>query len=592
MHLLPVLGALAEKRRGEPLAIIGVHSAKFDGEQSPDRVKAAVERYGLDHPVVVDRGMAIWDSYGIQAWPTVVLIRPDGRVAASIPGEVGLDALDRAVGELMAQARKDGTLGSQQLLPPRVAQPDPGVLAFPGKVLAAADGRIFVSDSRHHRVLVLGHDGRVLLVIGSGTRGRREGSFHDAELDDPQGLALDAGRGILYVADGGGQTIWAADLAQRTLSVAAGTGRLGEAPLGGTARPAAAVDLRTPWDLALAGRQLFVAMAGAHQIAVVDLDAATIARYAGNGRESIADGSPRAASFAQPSGLSLDGDTLYVADSESSAVRALDLRNGETRTLVGTGLFDWGDRDGPIELRMLQHPLAVAASPGGLWVADSYNGKIKRFSPGLDSLTTVLADAAGLPLLGPAGLSVEPDGSLLVADTDRSRLLRLAPGAREAAVLPVRFEAAPAVVAGAAPVARARAAGPERALGDLRLPEGRSTLALAITAPDGFAYSEGTPWSVALSGEGDLEVAEPAPSGDAKAGGVIALSVPLVLRPNTEGSKGVLHAVVRAVVCDSPRHRACYPVREAFRAAVSAGPATGPLSLPLSAPAAARASRR
>src|SRR5208283_4639653 len=108
MHMLPVLGALAEKRIGQPLAIIGVHSAKFDNEKVPSHVRAAVARYGIDHPVVVDNEMAIWDRYGVQAWPTLVLIRPNGRIAGAVPGEITLGMLDHAVKEIMADAKADG----------------------------------------------------------------------------------------------------------------------------------------------------------------------------------------------------------------------------------------------------------------------------------------------------------------------------------------------------------------------------------------------------------------------------------------------------------------------------------------------------
>ncbi len=582
--MLPVLGALEEKRLGQPIAVIGVHSAKFDGEKDPAHVRAAVARYGIDHPVVVDADMALWDRFGVQAWPTLVLIRPDGRIAGAIPGEVPLEVLDRAVGRILDGARQDGTLAAMQALPPRRAEADAGALAYPGKVIAAA-GRIFVSDSRHHRVLELGHDGRILETLGSGERGRQPGSFADAQLDDPQGLALDEHAGLLYVADARGQTIWRADLKARTLVPVAGTGALRTGPFGGSENALRAA-LRTPWDLALSGHTLYVAMAGSHQICALDVDTGEIARFAGNGRETLADGPASFASFAQPSGLALHGDTLYVADGESSAIRAVDLPDREVKTIVGTGLFDWGDREGLLGPQMLQHPLAVAWSKQGLCVADSYNGKIKCFDPRFTELTTVLADAEGLPLQGPAGLAVEADGSLLVADTDRSRLLRLPPGAATAQALPVRtVEQATVAATPEASAAPARAL-PARELPAMALPEGARSLQVDLVAPDGFAFSEGAPWAIELDAAGSLRPLETALQGEAAAGARIDVPVALAA-----AGPGTLRARVHASVCDAVNHAACYPVRETFALAVTPGGASGTaaLALPLSAPAGARA---
>ncbi len=580
MHMLPVLGALAEKRAGQPLAIIGVHSAKFDNEKVPAHVRAAVARYGIDHPVVVDNDMAIWDRYGVQAWPTLVLIRPNGRIAGAVPGEVTLGMLDHAVTEIMKDAKADGSLGTTQLLPPHVAKPDPGLLAYPGKVIAARDGRIFISDSRHHRVLELGHDGRVIETIGSGELGRQAGAFASARLDDPQGLAFDSAGETLYIADGRGQTIWKADLRAKTLAVLAGSGKLGEGPLGGDEN-ALEAELRTPWDLALDGQKLYIAMAGAHQLAVLDLGHGTLARFAGNGRETLVDGTGPFSSFAQPSGLTIHDETMYVADSESSAIRAVDLRSGETKTLVGTGLFDWGDKDGPLGTQMLQHPLAVAWSKGGMWIADSYNNKVKRFSPAMDAIATVVSDAEGLPLAGPAGLAVEADGSLLIADTDRSRLLRLRPGATEAKRVPVRMPGALATAAETAPVAPSNSrVRPERTLPPRQLPDGTTQVQLALLAPTGFAFSDAGPWSIDLSVDGALTLKTRSQMGESKVGDRVDFPIDLALT-----GPGTLHARIHASVCDAINHAACYPLRENLAVALSAGgKQDAALELPLSAP--------
>ncbi len=267
-------------------------------------------------------------------------------------------------------------------------------------------------------MLVLDAKGGVLDVVGSGLRGMREGSFESCAFDDPQGLAFQ--NGVLFIADPRAHVVWKADMVERTLSRHAGTFGMGRAPLleRGPARETA---LRSPWDVAPRGPELFVALAGSHQIALVQ--DGFIDPVAGDGREAQLDGRGLASALAQPSGLSLDGDRLYVADSESSGVRVLDLRTREISSLAGgPGLFDFGDKLGAIEPGMLQHPLAVAATAAGLLVADTYNDKLKRFSPDGRRLERFFEG----DLAQPAGLCVLPDGGVLVADTNRHRIVRVA----------------------------------------------------------------------------------------------------------------------------------------------------------------------
>jgi DNA-binding beta-propeller fold protein YncE len=321
--------------------------------------------------VAVDSEMQLWSQYAVRSWPTLVIIRPDGTLAAVAPGEPDPSVLEAFVSEQLARAREDGTLAAAPLRLMRAERRDEQTLSFPGKVVSTSHGRIVVSDSGHHRVLILGPDGAVQDTIGSGLRGHREGPFAEAALDDPQGLALSGDS--LYIADARAHAVFRADLLNRTLHRLAGTAELGRTPLSQRTR-ALETPLRSPWDLALRDRELYVALAGSHQVAVVALDEGTIEPVAGNGREALIDGPGPQAALAQPSGLSLQNEVLYVADSESSGVRAIDLRTRRVYTLAGgPGLFDFGDRVGKIETGMLQHPLAVAATASGLIVADTYN---------------------------------------------------------------------------------------------------------------------------------------------------------------------------------------------------------------------------
>jgi thiol-disulfide isomerase/thioredoxin len=511
MHVLPVLRALEEKYAAEPLVVVGVHSGKFSAEHDPARIRDAIGRYEVRHPVVVDRAMTIWARYGIRSWPTLVVVRPDGTIAAVAPGEPRLEVLDAFVARELNLARKAGSLapGPLVLAAPLAAGPPPGApLAFPGKVSVLPGGRLAVSDSGHHRVLVTAPDGAVELTIGSGLRGLVDGAAADAAFDDPQGTCWH--EGALYVADTRNHAIRRVDLERGLVTTVAGTGALAAGAFTGRA-PARSTALRSPWDLASVGDAVYVAMAGSHQIHRFTPDTGEIEPYAGTGVEAMLDGRVDASAFAQPSGLAAWGATLYVADSETSAVRAIDLTSGTVRTLVGEGLFDFGDADGVAGEALLQHGLGVAAVAGGVLVADTYNGKIRHVveGPGGVEVRTVLGG-----LSEPAAIVAAPDGTWIVADTNAHRILRVDRG--RAVPIVLRGAPAPSTGVAAAPVSRPRRdsmptlsevsslslRGWFTAL--LELPEaeglgpGDGVIALELEAADGTELAPGAPVRVAV----------------------------------------------------------------------------------------------
>ncbi len=572
MHVLPVLRDLEERHRDDPLVVIGVHSAKFDAEKDPERILQAMRRYGVSHPVAVDSEMQLWSQYAVRSWPTLVIIRPDGTLASVAPGEPDPSVLEAFVSEQLARARDDGTLAAAPLRLLRAERRDEQTLSFPGKVVSTSHGRIVVSDSGHHRVLILGPDGAVQDTIGSGLRGNREGPFAEAALDDPQGLALSGDS--LYIADARAHAVFRADLRDRTLHRLAGTGELGRTPLSQRTR-ALETPLRSPWDLALRDRELYVALAGSHQVAVIALDEGTIEPVAGNGREALIDGPGPHAALAQPSGLSLQNDVLYVADSESSGVRAIDLRTRRVYTLAGgPGLFDFGDRVGKVETGMLQHPLAVAATASGLIVADTYNDKLKRFSPDGARLDPFFEGAVDSRLSQPAGLSVLPSGEVLVADTNHHRIVKVSADGERAYELTVR--GAPPPRHGVAAEAKAPVQGEDGAgwftailpaPRDKGFAPGAGKLVLTIAAPEGLELSAGAPWSAALevSRRSDLlQVAPEFTRGEARGGRTEEIELRVEAQHLYDVDSELL-VELRAVACDAADHKACYPVKNSFR---------------------------
>jgi thiol-disulfide isomerase/thioredoxin len=430
MHILPDLARL-EKKYANQLVVIGVHSAKFDNEKDSDHIRKAILRYEISHPVVNDADMKIWNAYDVHSWPTLYLIDPEGNLVGRGAGEGLYEALDKAVGELVDVHRKKKTLDEKprRFELARFHEKGDSPLFFPGKVLADAAGdRLFIADSTHHRIVLTTLAGKKIAVAGTGTPGKTDGPFDKASFNDPQGMAL---RGdTLYVADRKNDLIRALDLKAQTVRTIAGTGQQGEDPF--TGGEALKVGLNSPWDLLLKDDTLFIAMAGFHQIWTLDLGKGLLAPYAGNRQENIANGPLEVASFAQPSGLTTDGTTLYVADSEGSAIRALPMDGkGVVRTLVGktTGfdrLFTFADVDGVGDKIRLQHALGVAYHDGKVYIADTYNSKIKVLDPVQRSCTTYLGGdgpgwVAGPLFAEPGGLSFAGD-KLYVADTNAHRI--------------------------------------------------------------------------------------------------------------------------------------------------------------------------
>jgi thiol-disulfide isomerase/thioredoxin len=573
MHVIPDLKKL-EAKYANQLVVIGVHSAKFENEKETENIRRIVLRYELEHPVVNDADFRIWQAYAVRAWPTQFLIDPAGYVVGKAEGEGNYATLDREIARLVVESRKRGELNEQPLkLALERAKVGDLPLAFPGKVLADARGdRLFISDSNHNRVVVTRLDGTLVATIGTGARGAADGAFDRATFHRPQGLALDHGQDlkddVLYVADTENHLVRRVDLKARVVTTVAGTGvqsRVHPGGDGAAATPARATALNSPWDLQLVGRRLYVAMAGPHQIWRLNLTTDTISVYAGSGREARADGSRHASAFAQPSGLATGGSTLYVADAESNVVRAVSLarlagqsaeegdpvipfdaegdlavipprgevsppdvddtkpvaplnpkppREPEVSTLAGGDLFEFGDADGAGDAVRLQHPLGVLYVAGaGLFVADTYNHKIKLLDPATRAVKTVAgtgapgqADGDKPSFYEPGGLSVA-NGKLYVADTNNHAVRVVDPVTGKTSTLAIRglqppqtkgatdaasSESSDAVVA-AATLSQEIAVEPQR------LAAAGGTLTINVELPAGYHLNEAAPQRLQVS---------------------------------------------------------------------------------------------
>lgn len=421
IHIIPDLKKLEAKYPSQ-LVVIGVHSAKFENEKETENIRRIILRYELEHPVYNDAEFKVWQSYGIRAWPTQILIDPGGYVIGSVSGEGNYELIDQVVGKVIDDFRKRGELNEEPLkLTLERAKVGDLPLAFPGKVLAdQKSDRLFIADSNHNRIVITKLDGTLIDIVGNGTAGAADGPFEKASLHRPQGMALDGE--TLYVADTENHLIRRVDLKAKMVETVAGTGKQSLEYF--KEGPARTIALSSPWDLQIVGRQLYITMAGPHQIWKMDLDKREVSTFAGSGREARKDGSLLDAAFAQPSGIASDGKRLYVADSESNIIRAIDPTNSQVETLVGGDLFEFGDTDGSGDDVRLQHPLGVVAFGDKILIADTYNHKIKQLDPAERTVKTFLGrgkpgqvDGASPSFYEPGGLSVA-NNKLYVADTN------------------------------------------------------------------------------------------------------------------------------------------------------------------------------
>ncbi|HEY9349108.1 MAG TPA: NHL domain-containing thioredoxin family protein [Acidothermales bacterium] len=415
LHVLDELRPL-EQKWADVLVTIGVHSPKFTHEADDDALAAAVERYDVRHPVLNDPEMATWNAYAVRAWPTLVVIDPEGYIVSTMSGEGHAHSLDRVIEELVEAHEARGTLrrGTGLFVPEAVSE---GTLLFPGKVAWLADGKLLISDTGHHSLVVL-HEDLTTIVhrVGDGQRGFVDGPASTARFSEPQGvLALPSNVAAQVSYD-----VVVADTVNHALrSWNSTTGEVGT--LAGSGHPwrrgSGVTDLSSPWDLAWYEDRVWIAMAGIHQLWTFDPLTRGMAVAAGTANEGLVDGPLAEAWFAQTSGLSSAGETLWVADSETSSLRYM--RNGIVTTAVGAGLFDFGHRDGDAAQALLQHPLGVCALPdGSVAVLDTYNDALRRYDPA-GSVSTV---ATGLR--EPSGAVVDGD-ELIVVESAAHRLTRV-----------------------------------------------------------------------------------------------------------------------------------------------------------------------
>jgi DNA-binding beta-propeller fold protein YncE len=576
IHIIPDLKRLESEFPAE-LMVIGVHSAKFKNEGDTKNIREIVQRYEVEHPVVNDKDFAIWQAYTVQAWPTSMLIDPQGKVFGYYSGEGVYDALQPVIKGMIAEFDAQKMIDRTPIkIAPELAKRAESELSFPGKVLADPAGkRLFISDSNHNRIVIADlATYEVKAVIGTGTKGLKDGDFATAAFFRPQGLALTPDGNTLYVADTENHTIRAVNLKEKLVTTVAGTGKqsLGRGRGGAGLK----TDLNSPWDLVCVNDILYIAMAGPHQLWAYDVNNTLVQPHAGSGREGIVDGPLADAQLAQPSGIASDGKVLYFADSEASAIRIADIdQSGGVRTIVGTGLFDFGDVDGVAETVRLQHALGVTVGPDGkLYVADTYNNKIKVIDRAKRESKTLFGKMEPGNRDGNDPLFYEPgglhyaDGKLYIADTNNN-VIRVA-DLSSMQVSTVKFPNPEALKTPAKPETASGQATPEEEFfGDIvelkpiTAAAGSGKITLSILLPEGYKFNDQAPFTMHVHQKGDVASVVNVAPGDNDLS-IVLPKMPMTIPATLKAGKVTLTVDSDVFYCEAVNETLCFPASLRF----------------------------
>jgi Redoxin/NHL repeat len=418
VYCLNLIGELARINAKHPLglSVIGIHVPKFDAELDDQTVLKAINRQKINFPVANDRAWVAWQHFGITRWPSVALIDSKGLIREIIAGDDQLEVLEKVINDLIQETPGHHTMRELGFRANNTEEHN--ALSFPSGI-AVTDTHLYVADTGHHRILECTHQGRILREFGNGHPDLNDGPAGEAAFHAPRGLCLV--RETLYVADTGNHALRRINLIAGDVATVLGTGKAGQ-PRDCVSKHSSDNALNMPWGLCGSNDKLYIAMAGCNQIWEYELGTARLRFIAGTGELGIADGLGRNALFAQPAGVALVQQSLYVVDSASSAVRAIQLQQNAVQTLVGQGLYEFGHQDGERREARLQFPQAVALDPNApvLWIADTYNGSLRKLRLGGGGMSTqALPQNLNQPVALAAG-----SGALWIADAAAHEVLR------------------------------------------------------------------------------------------------------------------------------------------------------------------------
>lgn len=396
-------------RSNYAVTFLSIHTPRMDAEKVTDRVLDAVHRLGFQHPVGIDIEHTVRQSFGIKPTVDTIFLREDGALAAKLSKQESSAQIEAV---LDAMLRSLPPVSSDQRQYPLLQDPPVfgGALCFPTAITSREDGLIAISDSGHHRVLLVNTNGEILDIIGTGERGIGLGMFDTARVSSPQGLAFDGD--ILYIADSAAHVVFSANVATRTLDLVAGTGLRAEKALEGRF-DAKTVALSSPQDIKVRHDTLYIALAGTSQVVTVRHGTLTAPRIEPKDQTEE--------KLHQPSGIIVT-DELFVIDSRVSAVFRC-RRDGAVVERLGAK-----PQSSEIEEFRFQGCTKAALTPNEkeLLITDTLNDSIRKINIKSGRLDTFFSFATGIGLRDPMGIAwSETKQAWLIADSGNHRIVEL-----------------------------------------------------------------------------------------------------------------------------------------------------------------------
>lgn len=418
LESLPTIKKL-EERFGNKLTVIGVYAAKFEGGKNEDEIRSAIIKYDINHPVINDSASKLSTEFDAKASPTFVLIKPNGRKYKKYEGIGGLEKMEEGVKKLVKKYRFDVNRKPLPILPEKFSK-IANVLSFPGKLEYSGNlnlnsrnvSAIFIANSGQNNVIASSLLGTILVKIGSGREGFSDGDFFNAEFRNPQSILFDDQK--LYISDTGNHAIRIADFRTNKVSTLIGSGKKGDIVKNEIA--AKGFNLASPTDIEFFPdkKHIIISNAGNNQILSYDLENQKIKALAGNGESKNKDGISPNNSLTQTADMVVVKDKIYFVDALSSSLRSLD-KSGNVKTLV--------DKD-------LQNPVGLTSDGDSLYIADSFNNRIAKYSISAQKISNFVGAKAG-DLVGKKTEFNSPEAILkinnyfYISDANNNRIILL-----------------------------------------------------------------------------------------------------------------------------------------------------------------------
>lgn len=371
---------------GSKITVIGVHSARFEGEKNRTAIKKAILKYDIDFPVIDDSDLKIWNKFNLKSWPTYILINPYGNIIDTFSTKKELKKLSQKVRKVAKKYKYEINRDPLPILPEKYNTIG-NVLSFPTGLESVKNFSfgskeipvIFVANSSKNKIYVTSLTGDILFKIGSGVDGFEDGGFVSASFSKPRGLLYKSRK--LYVADTGNNALRVVDFKTKKVTTLIGSGELGGIIKYGKKIDADDFDLSSPTSLEFFpdSNHIAIANSGANQILSYNIKNHLITAIAGDGSLGNKDGKSSKNTLAQTSDLAAYSKKLYFVDSKSSSLRVL-YKDGNVKTLIGQGLKRFGNKSGDKSEALMQNPTGLEVDDTGIYIVDSFNNSIKKYN--------------------------------------------------------------------------------------------------------------------------------------------------------------------------------------------------------------------